>query len=138
MLDPRTDALRQRFAEEVKLRAYDDRYIDRDEEKAILQIGIQQGMTLVQAQDTLRFVCRKEEYAVESVIDERILELLAQFAKNDGKIDENEFKNTVAFAQKEALNRLNEAQCRAKVKAHMEAKGFQPKVGMFSNWYKRV
>ncbi len=138
MLQINADALRQRFNEEVKLRAYDDHYIDLKEEKEILQIGIQQGMTLAQSQDILRFVCRKEGYAVESVIEEQIDTLLTQFASSNGKIDEKSFHHTVALVQKESLNRLTPQQCQQKVKKIMEAKGLQPKLGFLTNWYKRV
>ena len=38
------DEVKKRFVEEVKLRAYDDKYIDKNEEREILQIAIQQGV----------------------------------------------------------------------------------------------
>ena len=37
------DEVKKRFVEEVKLRAYDDKYIDRTEEREILQIAQRRG-----------------------------------------------------------------------------------------------
>ena len=37
------DEVKKRFMDEIKLRAYDDKYLDKTEEREILQIAIQQG-----------------------------------------------------------------------------------------------
>ena len=38
------DEIKKRFVNEIKLRAYDDQYVDRDEEREILQIAVQLGV----------------------------------------------------------------------------------------------
>ena len=35
------DEVKRQFVEQVKLRAYDDKYIDKNEEREILQIALQ-------------------------------------------------------------------------------------------------
>ena len=40
------DEVKRQFVEQVKLRAYDDKYIDKNEEREILQIALQQGVTV--------------------------------------------------------------------------------------------
>ena len=37
------DELKRQFVEQVKLRAYDDKYIDRNEEREILQLALAAG-----------------------------------------------------------------------------------------------
>ena len=38
------DEIKKRFVNEIKLRAYDDKFIDKNEEREILQIAIQLGV----------------------------------------------------------------------------------------------
>ena len=40
------DDVKKRFVSEIKLRAYDDKYIDKGEEREILQIAIQLGVSI--------------------------------------------------------------------------------------------
>ena len=40
------DDIKKRFVNEIKLRAYDDKYIDKNEEREILQIAIQLGVSI--------------------------------------------------------------------------------------------
>src|SRR5271170_4308412 len=69
--DPRSfsmslEDVKKRFVEEVKLRAYDDRYIDKNEEREILQIALQQGVTVDSARAALAQVCESHSYVLES------------------------------------------------------------------------
>ena len=41
-----SEDIRQRFINEIKLRAFDDQYVDRGEEKEILQIAISMNCLL--------------------------------------------------------------------------------------------
>ena len=40
------DDVKRQFVEQVKLRAYDDKYIDKNEEREILSMALQQGVTV--------------------------------------------------------------------------------------------
>ena len=40
------DEIKKRFVSEIELRGYDDKYIDRNEEREILQIAIQLGVSI--------------------------------------------------------------------------------------------
>ena len=40
------DEIKKRFVDEIKLRAYDDKYVDKNEEREILQVAIQQGISI--------------------------------------------------------------------------------------------
>src|SRR5436305_5207154 len=51
------DTVKKRFVEEVKLRAFDDKYIDKNEEREILQIALQQGIGVDGARAALAQVC---------------------------------------------------------------------------------
>ncbi len=60
------DEVKKRFVEEVKLRAYDDKYIDKNEEREILQTALQQGVTVDSARAALAQVCESNGYVLES------------------------------------------------------------------------
>src|ERR1700758_175394 len=89
------DDLKRRFVEEVKLRAYDDKYIDKNEEREILQIALQQGVGVDGARAALAQVCDANGYVLESKVLSEIKDLMDTFASNDGKVDEKEFNDCV-------------------------------------------
>lgn len=133
------DEVKKRFVQEIKLRAYDDRYVDKDEEMEILKIAIADGITVDSARHALRQVCEANDYTVESLLDEKAKEMLEQFAA-DGEVDKKEFEDTVAVVTKAAKGRLSEAKVKKKVKGIMEAEDMKPRHGMFKggSWYKDI
>src|SRR5215211_5511848 len=60
------DEVKRQFVEQVKLRAYDDKYIDKAEEREILQMALQQGVTVDSARQALAQVCEANGYVLES------------------------------------------------------------------------
>src|SRR5215212_4954900 len=56
------DDIKKRFTNEIKLRAYDDKYIDKGEEREILQIAIQLGVNIDSARGALASVCEDSNY----------------------------------------------------------------------------
>src|SRR5262249_24198958 len=94
------DSVKKRFVEEGKLRAFDDKYIDKNEEAEILQIALQQGVGVDGARAALRQVCEAQSYVLESAVREQLKNLLDTLAGNDGEIDEKEFNDAVSFAKK--------------------------------------
>lgn len=90
----------ERFVQRVKFRAYDDHYVDADEEKEILKEGIDAGLDLDDAQAMLRQACARHGFAQESMIKSTLEVILERFCENDGKIDLKEFNDGVAIAFK--------------------------------------
>jgi hypothetical protein len=133
------DDVKKRFVQEIKLRAYDDRYVDKDEEMEILKIAIADGITVDSARPALRQVCEANDYTVEGLLDEKAREMLEQFAA-DGEVDKKEFEDTVAVVTKAAKGRLSEAKVKKKVKGIMEAQDMKPRDGLFKggSWYKEI
>jgi hypothetical protein len=132
------DEVKKRFVEEVKLRAYDDKYIDKNEEREILQGALQLGVTVDSARAALAQVCESNGYVLESRVLSEIKDLIDTFASNDGKIDEKEFNDAVAQCKKRTQGKKNDVQCKRMVLEVIEDNSFKVKTGMFSNWYARV
>ena len=132
------DDVKRQFVEQVKLRAYDDKYIDKNEEREILQIALQQGVTVDSARAALAQVCEMNGYVLESKALAQIKDLIETFASNDGKIDEKEFNDAVTTLKKATQGKKNDIQCKRMVIEIIEDNAYKVKTGMFSNWYTRV
>src|SRR5581483_8629713 len=132
------DEVKRQFVEQVKLRAYDDKYIDKNEEREILQIAIQQGVTVDSARAALAQVCEAQGYVLESKALAQVKNVVETFAGNDGKIDEKEFNDAVTICKKETQGKKNDLQCKKMVLEIIEDNSFKVKTGLFSNWYARV
>jgi len=132
------DEVKRQFVEQVKLRAYDDKYIDKTEEREILQLALQQGVTVDSARAALAQVCEANGYVLESRVLQDIKQSIQVAASNDGKIDEKEFKDAVALLKARTQGKRNDTQCKRMVVELIEDNSYKVKTGMFSNWFNRV
>ena len=132
------DDVKRQFVEQVKLRAYDDKYIDKTEEREILQIALQQGVTVDSARAALAQVCESNNYVLESVALKAVRELIEIQAANDGKIDEKEFGDALAMLKTRTQGKKNDLQCKRMLIEMIDENNYKIKTGMFSNWYSRV
>src|SRR5688572_13846314 len=114
------DEVKKQFVEQVKLRAYDDKYIDRTEEREILQIALQAGITVDSARSALAQVCESNGYILETRVMQQVKDLIEIQAGNDGKIDEKEFNDAVALVKKATQGKKNDVQCKRMVLAVIE------------------
>jgi hypothetical protein len=132
------DDVKKRFVEEVKLRAYDDKYIDKDEEREILQIAIQQGIGVDSARAALSQVCEAQGYVLESKVLSEIKDLIETFASNDGVVSEKEFSDSVAQLKKRCQGKRNDIQCKKMVIEIIEDNSYKVKEGMFNHWFAKI
>ena len=132
------DEVKRQFVEQVKLRAYDDRYIDKGEEREILQIALQQGVTVDSARSALAQVCESNGYVLESVALKAVKEMIDIQAGNDGKIDEKEFNDAIALMKVRTQGKKNEIQVKKMVLEMIGENNYKVKTGLFSNWYTRA
>jgi hypothetical protein len=131
--------VKKRFVEEIKLRAYDDKYVDKNEEREILQIAIQQGISVDSARQALAQVCEAQNYVLESSVLKIIRDQVDVAAGNDGKIDQKEFELIVGNAKKAIQGKKNDMQVKKMVVEVMEDSGLNKvKTGWFSDWYAKV
>jgi hypothetical protein len=130
------EEIKRRFVNEIKLRAYDDKYIDRNEEKEILQAAIQLGVSVDIARAALAQVCEDNDYIMESRLIQQIKDQLQAAMSDDGRIDRKEFDMIVNTIKNAAKGRKNDREIQRMVVAVMEDTGqTQVKRGWFSDWY---
>ena len=130
------DDIKRRFVDEIKLRAYDDKYVDSNEEREILQVAIQQGISIDSARNALAQVCEMNGYVLESSIKRMIKQDLEAATGDDGRIDEKEFNTIFLKAKKQMAGKKNDNQIKKMIVELMEDTGnTKVKTGWFSNWY---
>ena len=132
------DEVKKQFVEQVKLRAYDDKYIDKNEEREILQIALQSGVTVDSARAALAQVCEAQDYVLESRVIAQLKDILDTSASNDGSIDEKEFNDAILNCKKWTKNKKNDVQCKKMVIELIDDASFKTSKGWFSNWYANV
>ena len=130
------DDIKKRFINEIKLRAYDDKYIDKIEEREILQIAIQLGVSIDSARPALFQVCNENDFVVESVIVKLIKDHFESSAIGDGKIDRDQFEQVVEIVKKAVAGKKNDREIKKLIVTVMENTGNnRVKTGWFTNWY---
>ncbi|MCS7045291.1 MAG: hypothetical protein NZO58_02935, partial [Gemmataceae bacterium] len=129
---------KKRFVDEVKLRGYDDKYIDRKEEREILQIALTAGISFESARAALAQVCEAQGYVLESKVIERLKDILDTSAGNDGSIDEKEFNDAVLNCKKWTNGKKTDVQCKRMVIEIIDEAAYKTTKGWFSNWYANV
>ena len=135
-----SEELKNKFAEHVKLRAYDDKYIGRNEEKEILQFGVNEGLTVDESLSIIVRVCQEQNYVLERDIETRAEEMLRQFAANDGKIDKKEFFDAVEIVENMSKGFLSEPTCQQKVKKIVLENNWKIREGFLrgGDWFDKI
>ncbi len=130
------EEIKKRFVNEIKLRAYDDKYIDKIEEREILEIAIQHGISIETARSTLIQVCEENSYVIESVIHKQIKDQLETAAKIDGKMDRKDFDSIVGNIKQSVQGKKNEREIKKLIIQVMEnTLNNRTRRGWFTDWY---
>lgn len=134
------DDVKKRFVEEVKLRAYDDKYIDRKEEREILQIAIESGITVDSARAALAQVCEAQDYVLETKVLAQLKDILDTSASNDGKVDKKEFDDAVLNCKKWTKGKKNDNACKRMVADIVVENNYKTSHGVFGmgNWFNQL
>jgi len=129
------DAIKKRLVEEIKLRAYEDKYIDRAEEREILQLAITLGVTVDSARAALVQVCEENGYVMETTIFKLIRDQIEAAAGNDGAVDRKEFDLIFVNTRAAVQGKKNDRAVKVMIVTVIEESGNKVRKGWFSNWY---
>lgn len=135
-----SEEVKKRFIDYIMLQVFDDKYIDRQEEKKILEEGVRQGIGVEEGLAIMRQVASEKSLALERDAEERAQEMLERFATNDGKVDKKEFEDALAIFKSASKNKIPEAEMKKRLKKMMEDRGWKAKEGgLFgSKWYSAI
>lgn len=130
--------VRSRFEAEIRKRAAQDHYIDRAQEREVLQSALDEGIAADSARALLAAACEAQQYILESRVIKQLQDYLETAADNDGQIDQKEYRDGLALARKWTHGRRSEAQCQGLLVEIIEDAGYKTSRGWFGSWYDRV
>jgi hypothetical protein len=135
-----SEEIKRKFVENVKLRGYDDKFIDTAEEKQIMRYGIDNGLSVEEGLALLVQASEKLDYVVESTVNKKAEEVLMQFATNDGVIDKKEFLDAVGIMKRASRGKLSDQACSSKIKQIILNRGWKVKEGFLKggNWFSSI
>lgn len=141
--DPRSrgmspDAIQQRFIDEINQRGSDDKYIDKNEEREILQIAIHHGIGAEAGRTALSEVCAKHGYLLESELTSAIKSQCDAAIANGGKIDLANYEAILNGLRTTVGGRRDERELMKLIVTVIEDNDLKVKSGRFFNWYKGV
>jgi hypothetical protein len=93
------DDVKSKLVREIDLRGYDDKYIDRNEEREILQIAIQLGVSVDAARVLMAQACTDQGYVLESAVLKAVRDQIEAAVGNDGRVDRKEFDRVFRSAR---------------------------------------
>ena len=132
------EEIKKRFVEEVKLRGYDDKYIDRKEEREIVQDAVKNNISVDSARAALAQACEALDYVLESKVITQLKDILDTSAGNDGQVDEKEFNDAVLNCKKWTKGKKTDVQCKKMVVEIIDEASYKTSKGWFSSWYTNV
>ncbi|MEN8217351.1 MAG: hypothetical protein ABFS56_13480 [Pseudomonadota bacterium] len=135
-----SEQIQNQFIEFITLQAFDDQYIDCQEEKRILEVGLKNGISVEESLAIIQQVASQRGWILERDADDRAKDFLEKAATNDGKVDKKEFDQAVALFEKASKGKLPEHEIKIRLKQMMVDNGFKAKEGgLFgSKWYSAI
>ncbi len=135
------DRVKTQFVQFIMLRVYDDQYIDRAEEKEILEEGIKRGVSVDEGLAIIRQVAAEKGFVIERVAEESAKKILRQFAMNDGVIDQKEFDDAFALFKDASKGKIHDLDLKKRLKQMMLDNGWNAKEGGFfstNKWFSSI
>lgn len=135
-----SETIKNQFVEFIKLQAFDDQFIDKNEEKRIIEVGVKNGMSVEESLSVLREVGQQKGLVIEREVEERSKEFLHKAATNDGHVSKKEFDDAVELFKKAIQGKIREPEIKQRLKQIMLDKGWKAKEGLLSggSWFSNL
>lgn len=135
-----SEPVRKQFIDFITLQVFDDQYIDRQEEKKVVEEGIKKGLSVEESLSIMRQVSSERGWVLERDAEERAKDMLEVFATNDGKVDKKEFEDALGAFKKHSKGKIPEPELKRRLKKMMEDNGWKAKEGgLFGKkWYSAI
>lgn len=132
--------VQERLTNFIMLNAYDDKYIDCEEERTILQEAINLGISVDEGIVAIHQIAQTKEIVLERNVEDAIMDMLRVFVSSDGKIDKKEFFDSVDAYKAKCQSHVPEAKIKQRVKQMIQNQGWNVKEGGFfgSKWFSEI
>ena len=128
------------FIDYIKLQAYEDGYIDRTEERKLLEYAIEHGIEMDQALSIIHNLAQQQGYVIEREVENQAKELLAKFSISGGVIDKKEFNEAARIFTSACKGKLSDSEARRRLKKIVLENHWKVKEGglFSSNWFTEI
>jgi hypothetical protein len=133
-----SDAIQQRFIDEINQRGSDDKYIDKNEEREILQIAIHQGIGIEAGRFALGEVCSRNGYLLESDLVKSVRERCQAATVEGRKIDRTTFEGLMNDLRTAVQGRRDDRELMKLIVTVIEDNDLKVNTGRVFNWYRGV
>jgi hypothetical protein len=129
--------LEMRIGHEIRSRGFDDdSYIDKNEQREIIQIAIELGGTLEGAMNALSNVCSERSYVLESRLLKQIEDEITKVVGTGGTVDQKGFNLIFDNIKREVQGKKTDPEVKRLIVQVLEDTGRNKiRTGWFSNWY---
>lgn len=132
----------KRFGDLVKLNGIGRKFIDRMQERHLLEEGVTRfGLTLDEARGVLRSVAEENGYTFETETGRRIQQVLGRHAGKRGLISRRQFRATAQVLRDFSDNSIGEPEARRQIKLIMIENGWRPRrAGLLRTrrWFRQI
>jgi hypothetical protein len=126
------------FIEQIKLRSFDDGYVDRQEEQELMAQALLLAIPIEEAQALLQAFCQEQKLPLESAIEQHVEKFLQHFVENEGSIRQKIFEDAALLYMQESQRRLNLFVCRQKVKSLLLQRLWPVKQDFLNRWFDKI
>ena len=135
-----SENIKNQFIEFIKLQAFDDQFIDKAEEKRIVEVGVKNGMSVDECLLLILEVAQQKGLVLEREVEERTKEFLHKAATNDGHVSKKEFEDAFELFKKGIKGKIREPEIKQRLKQIMLDKGWKAKEGLLSggSWFSNI
>lgn len=128
------------FIDYIGLQAYEDGYIDRQEERKLLEHAIELGIGIEEGQSIMKNVAQQRNYVIEREVENQAKELLERYSVSGGVIDKKEFNDAVGLFVSACKGKISEIDSRRRLKKIVLENHWKVKEGglFSSNWFTEI
>lgn len=132
-----------RFGELVRLHVQGRRFLDREEERRLLEEGVTRyRLRLEEARGIVRAAAAEADLSLEHEVNASAAELLKTFADRRQRVARKDFDKAVAFYRARAGRNLTPADAQRRVKRLMEEAELKParsgRILRTRRWYRQI
>ncbi len=132
-----SESIRNQFVEFIALQGFDDKYIDRQEEKRILEVGVKNDISVGDSLALIREIAAEKGLVIERDVEDKAKAVLEN-AVADGKIIKKEFEEAFAVFKTACKGKIPDPEIKQRLKQMMETNGWQAS-GLFGiKWYTTI